>query len=602
MQSQTTVGKSPGASSRECPVRGWRMRVIEEFDVVVVGSGAAALIAALRSADHGLSVLIVEKAHQYGGTTATSGGGLWIPNHRLMDDGDSREKALSYLYAICSGDCAKARVEAYIDNASVALRYLISAGLEFEVFPGYPDYFPNKPGATTTRAVFPKELGGEALGEDFHTLREQPFVFKLFNRYSMSLAEAFTLSTRPFGWQWMAFKVLARYWLDLSWRRETRRDRRLTMGAALIGGLRRALQSRNVPLLLNTKLESLVMTNERVAAITVSHHGSLRTINARRAVVLGAGGYEQSQTIRDKYLPVATDVKWSMTPIGANTGDALRAAQAVGAAVESMDRMWWTPTMQLPAADVANFDVTHQMFLDHRHPHSVCVNRLGNRFVDEAYSYDSFGSAMVEDHERTGANLPCWLIFDAQYRHKYTCGGLMPSSVAADRKLPKEWWNNYLFRANTLSGLAETIGVDANRLNATVGRMNEYAKSGVDPEFGRGQNPYDLFFGDPRVKPNPCLGSIIKPPFYAIRMDLGDVGTKGGLKADEHARVLDEHGEPISGLYAAGNCAAAPFGDAYAGAGGTLGPAATFAFVAANHIANLKDDAAVSKHRSLSAA
>jgi 3-oxosteroid 1-dehydrogenase len=574
----------------------------EEFDVIVVGSGAAGLVAALRTADLGLSVLVVEKAHRYGGTTATSGGGLWIPNHGLLDDGDTREKALSYLYAISTGDYRKSKVDAYVDNAATMLRYLTSSGLEFEVFPGYPDYFPNKPGASTTRAVFPKEVGGEALGEDFHTLREQPFVFKLFNRYSMSLAEAFTLSTRPFGWQWMAFKILARYWLDLSWRLNSRRDRRLTMGNALIGGLRQALRSRKVPLLLNTKLERLVLENERIAAVTVNHNGSLRTISVRRAVVLGAGGYEQNQAIRDQYLPVATDVKWSMTPVGANTGDALQAAQAIGAATESMDRFWWTPTMQLPSSEVANFDITHQMFLDHRHPHSVCVNRLGDRFVDEAYSYDSFGSAMVEDHKRTGANIPCWLIFDVQYRRKYTCGGLMPSAVTPDRMLPKEWWDNYLFRADKLSILASKIGIDASRLAATVGRMNDYAKTGVDPEYGRGQNSYDLFFGDPRVKPNPCLGSIVEPPFYALRMDLGDIGTKGGLKVDEYARVLDQHDEPIQGLYAVGNSAAAPFGDAYAGAGGTLGPAATFAFIAANHLAEQKNEAVRSKERSLSAA
>jgi 3-oxosteroid 1-dehydrogenase len=241
--------------------------------------------------------------------------------------------------------------------------------------------------------------------------------------------------------------------------------------------------------------------------------------------------------------------------------------------------------MQLPARDVPNVDVAHQMFFDHRHPHSVCVNRLGFRFVNESCSYDRFGIAMIEDHRKTGANVPCWMIFDATYRAKYTCGGIMPASFMPDRKIPPDWWDNYVYRADTIGELAAKIGIDGTRLCGVIAEMNGYAATGVDLEFGRGRDTYDRYFGDSRVSPNPCMGPIDKPPYYAVRIDLGDLGTKGGVKADEHARVLDRQGHPIPGLYAAGNSSGSAFGNCYPGAGGTLGPALTFAYIAANDIA-----------------
>jgi len=572
--------------NRVIPLRTWILPVAEHFDVVVVGSGAGGLVAAVRAADLGLSVLVVEKAHRYGGTSAISGGGLWIPNHGRLEDGDSREKALEYLSAICAGEFRRDRVEAYVDHAPRMLRFLSGIGMQFEVFPGYPDYFPEKAGAATTRAIFPKELDGAVLGEDFHTLREQPFVFTLLNRYALSLAEAFALSMRPPGWRWVALKMFSRYWLDISWRLKTKRDRRLTMGNALIGGLRKALRERHVPLLLNTKLERLLVTDGRITGVELSENGNPLTVGARAGVVLAAGGFEQNQQLRDEHFPVPTATRWSLTPVGANTGDALRAAEALGAATELTQCGWWTPTMQLPSLTVANLEVAHQMFLDHRHPHSVCVNRLGKRFVNESCTYDAFGAAMIADHQCTGANVPCWLVFDAAYRHKYTCGGIMPASVQPDRRIPEAWWDHYLYRAQTVAELAGKIKVDPDTLSGTVARMNDYARTGVDLEYARGQSAYDRYFGDARVGPNPCLGAISQPPFYAVRIDLGDIGTKGGLKADASARVLNEAGMPIEGLYAVGNCAGAPFGDAYPGAGGTLGPAAVFGYIAANDLAS----------------
>jgi 3-oxosteroid 1-dehydrogenase len=241
--------------------------------------------------------------------------------------------------------------------------------------------------------------------------------------------------------------------------------------------------------------------------------------------------------------------------------------------------------MSQPIPEVSNFEEIHQAVFDVGRPHSVCVNRNGDRFVDEACGYDRFGNAMLEDQLKTGANTPCWLIFDATFRYKFPAGGIMPTAIMPDRKIPVDWWDQYIFRADTVAELAAKIDLDADKLQATITRMNEYARTGVDREFGRGSTAYDRNFGDLNVKPNPCLGPIGKAPFYAVPINLGDLGTKGGLKADAQARVVDCDGKPIPGLYAAGNASGSPFGNCYPGAGGTIGPAMVFGYIAANHIA-----------------
>jgi 3-oxosteroid 1-dehydrogenase len=239
----------------------------------------------------------------------------------------------------------------------------------------------------------------------------------------------------------------------------------------------------------------------------------------------------------------------------------------------------------MPMPDVSNFEEIHQAAFDVGRPHSVCVNRNGMRFVDEACGYDDFGKAMVADQVKTGANCPCWLVFDARFRGKFSAGGIMPTPVLPDRKIPPDWWDHYIFKADTVEALADKIQVPAAAMSRTVANINSYSKSGQDPEFGRGGNAYDRFFGDPSVKPNPSLAPIEMAPFYAVPINLGDLGTKGGLKADARARVLRPDGQPIPNLYAAGNASGSPFGNCYPGAGGTIGPALTFGYVAANDIA-----------------
>jgi 3-oxosteroid 1-dehydrogenase len=555
-----------------------------EFDVVVVGAGAAGLLAALRATDLGLSAVVIEKSHYYGGTSATSGGGLWIPNHGLAGHVDSEQSALLYLRSVAR-DARDPRLQSFVEHAPRMVRYLTGIGIDLAVFPGLPDYYSNVPGTSSGRALFPPEIDGLSLADDYFAMRELSPAFKFLNRYSLDLTEAFALSARPPGWRRTAARMLLKYWLDVAWRRKTPRDRRAAMGNALVGTLRRALKQRGCPVYLNTALERLEVQAGRIVGVQATSVGQRSHWNARRGVILAAGGFEQNQTLRDQGFEVATAAKWSLTPPGVNTGDAILAAQQVGAAVEYMHAAWWAPSMQLPSREAPNVDLAHQMFFDHRHPHSVCINRAGYRFVNECCSYDRFGLAMIADQRSTGANVPCWMIFDSSYRAKYSCGGIMPSSIMPDRRLPLAWWDHYLYRAATLAELALKIGVDATRLATVIATNNQSATTGVDLEFGRGRDAYDQFFGDVSSKPNPCIGPIERAPFYAIRVDLGDLGTKGGLKADAQARVQDGDGNVMPGLYAVGNSAGSPFGNCYPGAGATLAAALAFAFAAADSIA-----------------
>ena len=562
------------------------------FDVVVVGSGSAGMMAALRAADHGLRVLMVEKAHKYGGTSATSGGGIWMPNHGLTETTDSRDQALQYIAAVSRGAVRRDRQEAYVDTCPLVVRYLTEVGVKLYVLIGYTDYYPALPGAREDRSVLTVAMDGGELGDEFHTMREQFPRFKLFNRYAFDIDQLYSISTRAKGWQWVALKMITRYWLDRDWRKKTQRDRRLTMGAALIGGLRKALIARNVPLWLGTGLEQLIVNEGRVTGVELSRFGRRFKVEARHGVVIASGGFEWNQSLRDKYMEFPTVAKWSTTPEEGNKGEATIAGQAIGAATEFMNCAWWAPTMLMPIESFSNMESSHQAIFDVGRPHSICVNRNGVRFGDEACGYDQFGINMLNDHRATGANLPCWAVFDTNHRNKFTCGGILPPPLMPDSKIPPSWWDHYIFKADSIAALAGKIGINPAALVATVERFNGFSKAGVDTDFGRGGNSYDRFFGDPSVTPNPCLGEIATGPFYAVPINLGDLGTKGGLKTDARGRVLDLADRPIPGLYAAGNASGAVWGDAYPGSGGTIGPAMVFGYLAAEDIAQRKNSSA----------
>jgi 3-oxosteroid 1-dehydrogenase len=569
----------------------------EAFDVVVVGSGAAGAMAALRSADRGLRVLIIEKAHKFGGTSATSGGVMWIPNHGLVgstgkdggagqDGGDSREAALQYLDAIITTPVDRERLEAFVDEGPRMLGFLKGAGVNV-MAAAWPDYLPDKPGARTDRSIVVPTFDGREIGDSRYPLmREQYNRFKLFGRYSMDLTETFALMMQQKGWRQVAARMIGRYWSDRGTRKVSHRDRRFTQGAALMGATYKQAFARGVELRMETKLEELLIdAGGRVTGVTVSNFGRRYDIAAAHGVVLAAGGFEWNQELRDRFYPVPGLTRHSSTPEDGNRGEALIAAEKIGASTAHTEQGWWIPTMTLPMPGASNFHEIHQAAFDVGRPWSVVVNRNGVRFVDEACGYDQFGQAMVSDHLATGANMPCWLIFDAKFRKKFSAGGLMPTVHTAEDKVPDDWWDHYVFRAGTIEDLCRKTHLPIAAVQQTVANIAEYSKTGIDPEFGRGMNIYDQFFGDPTVSPNPNLGPIDTAPFYAVPINNGDLGTKGGLKCDARSRVLDGAGTPIAGLYAAGNNAATPFGDVYPGAGATIGPAMTFGFIAANDIA-----------------
>lgn len=556
----------------------------ETFDVIVVGSGAAGMTAALRARDLGLDVLIVEKAHKYGGTSATSGGVAWIPNHGLDGSTDTREETLAYLDAVIKEPVNRERLEAYVDTGRNMLDWLRGQDIRFISMP-WPDYFAELEGSRSDRSLVMAPWDGRLLKDKFPLVREQYPRFKLFNRYAMNLEETFTIAARGKGWQRMVAGVIGRYWKDRGTRKITKRDRLFVSGAAVIGPLLQKLDTKGVEIKLETKLESLVTSGDRVTGVTVSHLGRTYEIEARHAVVLCAGGFEWNQELRDRFYPVKTSIWWSSTPQGANSGDALVAAEKLGAITEHTEEGWWAPTMILPSRSASNFEEVHQAVFDVGRPYSVCVNRNTDRFVNEACSYDRFGVAMAKDQRETGANTPCWLVFDSVFRTKFTAGGILPSAIMPDRSIPIDWWDHYIFKAESPEALAHKIDLDPKKLADVLKRMTDYAASGDDPEFGRGSTIYDKTFGDPTCKPNPALGAIRKAPFYAVQIHLGDLGTKGGLKADHRARVVNASGQPIPGLYAAGNATGSPFGLNYPGAGGTIGPAMVFGYIAANDIA-----------------
>jgi len=454
------------------------------------------------------------------------------------------------------------------------------------VVPKYPDYYPDKPGGKSgARSMQPAMVDARELGEEFEHQRE-PFKSTLvLGRIAMDQVEAHTLFARSAGWILLTLKLLWKYWTDFSWRRRTWRDRRLTLGQGLVGALRRAMLKRQVPLLLETGLESLIVEQGRVTGVVVKQQGRTMRLGARKGVILATGGFESSQALRAQYLKAPTQAQWTAAP-RINEGDGLRAGLAVGAATNFMGLTWGAPTVNVPGAASST-----AVFVERSLPGCVVVNGRGLRFGNEAAPYTEFVYAVQADQAKTGTTVPCWMVFDARFRKSYPCGPFMPSSIMPDSKLPADWVGTVYEKADTLEVLAAKIKVDPAGLRETVTRMNEYAKTGVDAEFGKGNNAFDRYYADPRIKPNPCLAPIVDTPFYAVKLYPGEIGTKGGLVTDEAGGVLRADGTRIEGLYAVGNCSAAVMGKTYAGAGATLGPAMTFAYLAAKDIASVKQAA-----------
>jgi 3-oxosteroid 1-dehydrogenase len=373
-------------------------------------------------------------------------------------------------------------------------------------------------------------------------------------------------------------RLMVRYVLDMPWRFKSKRDRFLAMGNSLVGMLRQAMLDRGIPLWLESGVSDLVSEEGRVVGIVVQRGGQPVRVRARKGVVVAAGGFEGNQAMREKYLPGPTRVEWTCAN-KKNTGDLIELARDLGAGVEFMDEGWWGPVTVVPGEANARMLVIEKSL-----PGSIMVNKAGRRFVNEAAPYIDVVNAQYEDHSDEAPCIPCYLVFDARFRKSYPVGPLLPGAQQPDILITKMLRDGYLKRANTIAELAVKLGVDTANLEETVARNNEFAKTGKDLDFGRGDTVFDRYYGDEKVEPNPCLAPIETAPFYGMESFPGELGTKGGIRTDARARVLTEEGEVIEGLYAIGNCSSPVMGRTYAGAGATLGPATTFGYLAARDL------------------
>jgi 3-oxosteroid 1-dehydrogenase len=548
-----------------------------EYDVVVVGSGAAGMAAALAAQRHGLRTVLVEKAKHFGGSTARSGGGVWIPNNEVLrGDGvqDTAEAAHAYLHSIVGDVVPAERIDTYLARGPEALSFLFAnSPLRMQWVPDYSDYYPEAPGGRVGgRSVEPKPFDLKRLGPDQDRL--EPDYSKAPLNVAVTQADfrwATLMMRTPRG----AARVL-RIGLRWIWGMLTRK-RLAVRGQAFAAMLWLGLRDAGVPVLLDTALDELHVEDGAVRGVVVTNDGRQDVIRAKHGVVLACGGFEHNAEMRRQYQrePIGTD--WTVGA-KANTGDGIRAAERHGGALELMDDAWWGPSIPLTGGPW--FCLAERTL-----PGCIMVNDRGERFMNEALPYVEAVHRMYGGEYGRGdgpaENLPCWLIMDQRYRNRYVFAGVQPRKA-----LPGRWFKaEIVVKASTVESLAEKIGVDPAALRATVDRFNGFVRAGKDAEFGRGDSGYDRYYGDPTIKPNPCLSPIDQGPFYAVVMVPGDLGTKGGLRTDVHARVQRADGSVIDGLYAAGNVSSPVMGHTYAGPGATIGPAITFGYLAALHIA-----------------
>lgn len=549
----------------------------KEVDILVVGSGAGGLLSALVASEHHADVLVIEKESEWGGTSATSGGGIWIP---ASDQGreagfeDSVDDAFKYVRTLSKDNVPDANIRAFVTQAAPMLRWMgEKTDIIYCAFP-YPDYHAENPGGSPSgyRTHMPLPMDGKVLGKDVETMRFASPAASLFGYLNWHFDETYIMLFRAPGWWWHLTRSLARYWFDLPFRFKSRKDRRLTLGNALVGGIRMALNKRNVPVWLNSPMQELIEEKGAVTGAIVSHEGKAVRIRARKGVILAAGGFDKNAAMRMDNAPLYQNTLYSGGTAG-NTGDGIRAGVGVGAETMNLQSAWAAPVFYVPGEDRGRLCTIERAL-----PGCLMVNQMGERYLNEAASYHIVGQQMAKREAEHKDASPSWFVFDHEYRHKYPVGPLMP--------IMPDWFQrgevqNILKKGRTLSELAQEMGVEASAISATVQRYNDNAARGEDPDFHRGEAAYDKMYGDPRATPNPCLRPLSKGPFYAMPIYPGDIGTNGGLLTDDRARVVGAKGKPIHGLYAIGNNAASAMGESYPGAGVTIGPALTFGYIAA---------------------
>lgn len=546
-------------------------------NILIVGTGAAGLTAALRAHHSRLRALVIEKTDKIGGASAWSGGAIWMPNnqfHKAQGVNDSIENALQYLENLI-GDVGPAssleRRLAYLKKGPEVISFLHDLGFKWHPTTGYPDYHPDVPGGMVHgRSIEGDVFDLKKLGAWRRHLNIKPgtHIPPMFTdettkaaRFMTSMDDFATLVRIML--RWLTQRLLGRI--------------PATMGRSLVAQLLKLSLDRNTEIWINSPLLELIKDKDgSVMGAVVSHAGQQLRIRVTHGVLLAAGGFAKNKKMRQKYHASPISTEWTSVPSG-DTGDAIRVGINAGAETALMDDAWWGPTMIGHAKKEPYFALW-----DRARPHSICVDNAGQRFMNEAESYVDAVHHQYERNAKVKA-IPAWMILDSNFQHRY------PISIFPPRALPKAALDSgFIMTAKTLEELATEIGVDSPGLRSTVDRFNEMAKNGVDEDYGRGATAYDRYFGDPKVKPNPNLGPIERAPFYAVKIFPGDLGTKGGLLTDEHGRVLGKDGNAIVGLYGCGNTTASVMGRRYPGSGSTLGPAIIFASLAVDHMAASK--------------
>lgn len=536
----------------------------QEADVVVLGSGGAALTAAIAAKDFGASdVVILEKTGMVGGTTAMSGGMLWIPgNHHQLEAGieEDDEDIVAYLDALAPGQLDPDTLMAFMESGPEMVRYLEDkTPVRFHAYDDFPDYQPYMPGA--------KPDGGRSLDNDAFSFERLGKWASRVNPTKMAYPVRGSLKEAVDGT--LTNEILAE--------REAGDYRGL--GQALVGALYLAVINREIPVEFEKRARKLIRDGDRITGVVAEDaNGKDYRVRARRGVVIATGGFEWNEALVKTFLrgPLTGPVS-----VPENEGDGLLMAIEAGAQLGNMQNAWWQQSVLEFEPQHRDAKPNYMLGSDERaRPGAILVNRAGKRFVNEAANYNAMGKAVVAFDAGTHsyANLPYWLILDQRYKDKYPLFTSMPGTT----EIP-----SYLMKADTLEELAEIAGIDAEGLVATVARFNGMVKNGHDDDFNRGDNTYDNFYmwGDPAFEPPYCtLGAVDQGPYYAVKMESGALGTAGGPRINENGQVLDWSNNPIQGLYAAGNASASVLGEAYGGAGGTLGPGLTFGYLAGRHL------------------
>jgi 3-oxosteroid 1-dehydrogenase len=546
-------------------------------DLLVVGSGTG-MAAALAAHELGLSVLIVEKASHVGGSTARSGGALWLPAGPVLREAgadDTEERAATYLDSVVAGSAPRPRSTGFLTNVSAAVEMLRrTTPLRFLWARDYSDYHP-------------EESGGSAAGR---TCECHPFDTSILGAYRTRLEPGLLEAPVPIpttgaDYRWMNLVArVPRKGIPTFGKRVAQGvggrvlGRRYAAGGqGLAAGLFAGVLRAGIPVWTETSLLRLDGDPDGVRGAVVQHRGREVTITARRGVVLATGGFDHSMDMRWKFQSESLGANLSLGA-AANTGDGIRAGQELGGGIDLMDQAWWFPAVApLPGG------APTVMLAERSLPGSLIVNQHGRRFANESSDYMTFGQRLLE-LERSGSPIEgMWIIFDQQYRNNYVFG----AQLFPRMRIPQTWYDaGIAARSDAFAELGSRIGVPVPEFTATITRFNQNASAGDDPDFGRGRSAYDRYYGDPTISPNPNLRALTKGPFYAVKMVLSDLGTCGGLTADHRARVLREDGTAIKGLYAIGNTAANAFGTTYPGAGATIAQGLVYGYIAARDAAS----------------